>query len=93
MTTREIYFKNLISVEMSVGVIQYTFKENNIIQIGSNICINFKNNVDENLKLMKNIENKTGFMFWNTSPEGEHFFKNNHKEINRGLSNMVLRQK
>lgn len=42
---------------------------------------------------MKEIERTDGFMFWNNSPEGEEFFKNNWNVVGKSLARMVLNQK
>lgn len=41
---------------------------------------------------MKEIEKTDGFMFWNNSPEGEEFYKNNWDIISKSIWSMVLNQ-
>jgi hypothetical protein len=43
MTTREIYFKNLVFCDLPMGMIGYTYKdENNVIQIGKSVCLELR---------------------------------------------------
>jgi hypothetical protein len=96
MTTREIYFKNVIS-GLPYGLVGYTFKdEKEIIQIGKNIVLEFKtdeNTVNDSTERMETIEQTEGFMFWNNFPEGEKFFKDNCNVIGKCLANIILNQK
>ena len=40
MTTREIYFKNLVFCDLPMGMIGYTYKDGNgVIQIGKSVCL------------------------------------------------------
>ena len=50
-------------------------------------------NHEKNIDSMINIEKLKGFMFWNLSPEGEEFFKDNKVVIGAYLSMIVLNQK
>jgi len=79
MTTREIYFKEVISSDLPMGHVGYVYKDkNNVIQIGNDITLFFTTNeVDVNNALIKMniVENSDGFMFWNRSSEGEAFIK------------------
>jgi hypothetical protein len=90
MTTREIYFKQMMMTELPMALVNYTYiDENEIIKIGSNISLEFSVNEDivqENLKKMEDVENMKGFLFWNNSPEGEKFFKENWGVISSCLS-------
>lgn len=85
MTTREIYFKNLVLCDLPRGLIGYIHKDKNgVIQIGNNIALELRTDeitVEKSLNIMKDIEEADGFMFWNNSPEGEEFFKSNWEII------------
>lgn len=91
MTTREIYFKNVIKTDMPAGMVGYTFiDKNNIIQIGKTLLLELR--TDEktvlcSIKKMNQVELTDGFMFWNSSEEGESWFKKNWFTISRTLSN------
>lgn len=98
MTTREIYFKNLVSSELPMGIVQYTYKDDNgVIQLfGKDVCLEFRTDeitVEKSINIMKEIEKTDGFMFWNNSPEGEEFFKSNWGLIGESLARMILQQK
>lgn len=97
MTTREIYFKNLIKADLPCGLIHYTFKDTDgVIQIGKALCVNFKTDEDtviKSLNSMQKIEQIEGFMFWNSSVEGETFFKYNWPMISKHLSSIILNQR
>ena len=97
MTTREIYFKNLVFCGLPVGRIGYTYKDSNgVIQIGKDVCLELRTDeitVEKSVNRMKEIEKTDGFMFWNNSPEGEEFFKSNWDVIGKSLMRMVLNQK
>lgn len=97
MTTREIYFKNLVFCDLPMGMIGYTYKDKNgVIQIGKSVCLELRTDeitVEKNVNVMKDIEKTDGFIFWNNSPEGEQFFKSNWDVIGKLLSTMVLNQK
>jgi hypothetical protein len=97
MTTREIYFKNLVFCDLPMGMVGYTYKdENGVIQIGKNICLELRTDeitVEKSVKIMEEIEKTDGFIFWNNSPEGEEFFKSNWNVIGKSLARMVLNQK
>jgi len=97
MTTREIYFKNLVFCDLPMGRVGYTYKdENGVIQIGKDICLELRTNeitVEKSVKIMEDIEKTDGFLFWNNSPEGEEFFKSNRDVIGKSLARMVLNQK
>jgi hypothetical protein len=97
MTTREIYFKNLFFSELPMGMVQYTYKDNNgVIQFGKAVFLEFRTDeitVENSVNKMKDIEKTDGFMFWNNSPEGEEFFKSNWGVIGESLARMILRQK
>lgn len=79
MTTREIYFKSLISTDFPVGRIGYICKdEHGVIQIGKDLCVRFSTKesvVDESLELMREIESRPGFMCWSCSEEGESLMR------------------
>lgn len=89
MTTREIYFKNLVLCDLPACILGYTYTdENNVIQIGKSICIELSTDeiiVEKYVKNMQEIENKPGFMFWNNSTKGEEFFKNNWGTISKSF--------
>jgi len=97
MTIREVYFKEVFKTEMPVGMVGYLKKDDQgTIQLGQNICLELR--VDEevskkNIEQMKKIENTPGFMFWNSSPEGEDFFKENLNIISKCIANMFINQK
>ena len=97
MTTREIYFKNLVFCDLPMGRIGYTYKDGNgVIHIGKDVCLELRTDeitVEKSINIMKEIENTDGFMFWNNSPEGEEFFKSNWAVIGKSLASMVLNQK
>ncbi len=81
MTTREIYFKNLVFCDLPRGRVGYTHKDGNgIIQIGRDVCLELRTDdatVEKSVKIMGEVEKTDGFMFWNNSPEGEDFFNSN----------------
>lgn len=93
MTTREIYFKNLVFCDLPIGLVGYTYKDGNgVIQIGENIPLELRTDeitVEKSVNIMKEIEKTDGFMFWNKSPEGEEFFKSNWNVIAKSLTRMV----
>ena len=97
MTTREIYFKNLVFCDLPMGLVGYTYKDKDgVIQIGKNVCLELRTDeitVEKSVKIMEEIEKTDGFMFWNNSPEGEEFFKSNWDVIGKSLVRMVLNQK
>jgi hypothetical protein len=97
MTTREIYFKNLVFCDLPMGRIGYTYKDkNDFIQIGKDVCLELRTDeitVEKSVKIMEEIEKTDGFMFWNNSPEGELFLKSNWDVIGKSLARMVLNQK
>lgn len=97
MTTREIYFKAVISIDLPIGIVGYVYKDKNgVIQIGKSICLNLRTDeetVAKSIKQMKDVEKSKGFMFWNISSEGEEFFKDNWSTIGKGLSNIIINQK
>ena len=97
MTTREIYFKNLVFCDLPMGRIGYTYKDkNDVIQIGKDVCLELRTDeitVEKSVKIMEKIEKTDGFMFWNNSPEGELFFKSSWDVIGKSLARMVLNQK
>lgn len=97
MTTREIYFKALISSDLPSGMIGYVYKDDKgIIQIGEYICLELqtdKNIVEKSINKMNKVEKMEGFMFWNISPEGEYFFEKNWNEISNVFYKMILNQK
>jgi hypothetical protein len=97
MTTREIYFKNLVFCDLPMGLVGYTHKDKNgVIQIGRNVPLELRTDeltVEKSVKIMEDIEKTDGFMFWNNSPEGEEFFKSNWGVIGESLTRMVLNQK
>ena len=97
MTTREIYFKNLVFCDLPMGLVGYTYKDKDgVIQIGKNIPLELRTDeitVEKSVNIMKEIEKTDGFMFWNNSPEVEEFFKSNWGVIGKSLSRMVLNQK
>lgn len=97
MTTREIYFKNLVFCDLPMGMIGYTYKDkNDIIQIGKNITLELRTDeitVEKSVNIMKEIELTDGFMFWNNSPEGEEFFNHNVGIVGKLLTKIILNQK
>ena len=97
MTTREIYFKNIVFCDLPVGRVGFTYKDkDDVIQIGKDVCLELRTDeitVEKSVKIMEEIEKTDGFMFWNNSPEGEEFFKSNWDVIGKSLARMVLNQK
>jgi len=97
MTTREIYFKELVLSDLSKGRVGFVVKnKDGIIQIGKDICLEFSTNkeiIEKSINKMRNIENDKEFQFWNRSPEGEEFFKINRNSISELLTNIILNQK
>lgn len=97
MTTREIYFKNLVFCDLPMGMIGYTYRDKNgVIQIGKSVCLELRTDeitVEKSVDIMKEIERTDGFMFWNNSPEGEEFFKSNWSVIGKSLVSTILNQK
>lgn len=85
MTTREIYFKNVVFSDMPKGRIGYIYKdENGIFQVGKDVCLELRTDeitVEKSIKIMEEIEKTEDFMFWNSSPEGEKFFNEVIKQI------------
>lgn len=80
MKAKEVYFKYFKNSEIPVERIFYTTKNENVINVWANICVDF--NVDEKKEIlrMKNIERMEGFLFWNISPEAYKFF-DKHKDL------------
>ena len=97
MTTREIYFKNLVFCDLPMGLVGYTYKDKDgVIRFGKNVCLELRTDeitVEKSINIMKDIEKSDGFMFWNNSPEGEEFFNSNWDIIGKSLSRMILNQK
>lgn len=97
MTTREVYFKEVFKTEMPVGMVGYLKKDDKgTVQLGQNVCLELRTNKEvskKSIKQMKNIENTPGFMFWNSSPEGEDFFKENWNIISKCIANIFINQK
>ena len=97
MTTREIYFKNLVSTDLPMGSVGYTYKDKDgLIQIWNSVSLELRTDeltVEKSVKIMEDIEKTDGFMFWNNSPEGEEFFKSNWSVIGEALASMILNQK
>jgi hypothetical protein len=96
MTTRELYFKaKYLADGLPIARLNFTFKDKeDIIQIfGGSLNISFHDDVEETLQKIELIEKTEGFMFWNNSPEGEKFYKDNWRVIGKCLSNMILNQK
>ena len=97
MTTREIYFKNVIQSDLPVGFVGYTVRDSdNIIRIGRVVALELRTDeqtISNSLKQMEKIEQSEGFMFWNTSIEGEKFFEENGTKISGCLSFIIQNQK
>lgn len=95
MTTRQLYFKVKYLADMPVARMFYTLKDKNgIIQIcGGSLYISFYDNMKETFKKIKKAEKTDGFMFWNNSPKGEKWIKNNYDVISKIFNNMILNQK
>ena len=95
MTTRELYFKiKYLADDMPVARMGYTFKDkDDVIQIfGGSICVELRE-MEETFKKIEKIEQSPGFMFWNVSPEGEKWYKDNWDEIGPALSGVIHNQK
>jgi len=97
LTTREIYFKNVINTDLPYGLVFYVYKDrNNIIHPYNSIPLSLSTKesiVIESIERMEEVEKNNGFMFWSLSPEGEEFFETNKKEFSNLLSKIVLNQK
>lgn len=97
MTTREIYFKNVALCDLPMTRVGYVCKNHDgVIQIGWDICLELEASgevAETSIEIMEGIEKAEGFMFWNSSPEGEIFFKENWKTINDAWANIILNQK
>ena len=97
MTTREIYFKNVINADLPQGLVFYVYKDNNdVIHIGNSIALSLSTKesiVIQSIESMEKVEKSNGFMFWNLSPEGEEFFNDNIKSIGNLLTSIILKQK
>jgi len=97
MTSREIYFKALLTTNMPLGRLYYTYKNvYGVIKLGSSLVIEFstdKEIVTCSLIKMQNIESINGFMFWNISTEGENWFDINKSELSNILTNIIFNQK
>ena len=90
MTTREIYFKNVYLADgLPIGVVGYIVKDKNgVMQIGSSIHLELRTKgdaVEKSINKMKEVEKTDGFMYWVHSPDGEEFFKKNHKQISNAF--------
>ena len=84
MTTRELYFKiKSLGDGMPVARIGYTFKnKDDVIQIfGGSLCVSLRDDMSETFKKIEETEKTHGFMFWDVSPEGEKWYKDNWEEI------------
>lgn len=96
MTTREIYFKILIQSDLPTGRAGYVYMDKDgVIQIGSDICLELRTDekmTKDSIYRMEQIEKTEGFMFWNNSPEGEEFFKENGSELGKCFAAMILNQ-
>ena len=94
MTTREIYFKVYATNDfLPVGRVYYVHQDiKGVVQLFSCVDVCFRKPHEKNIEIMSKIEKTSGFMFWNNSPEGEAWFKENWEVIGKGLSNMVLSQ-
>ena len=97
MKTREIYLKIVSSSDIPMGYVAYTYKDvDGAIHLGKNIILELRTDektVSESIEKMKEVEKSEGFLFWNNSPEGEKFFKDNAEVIGSLMANMVLNQK
>ena len=97
MTTREIYFKNVINTDLPHGLVFYVYKDNNdVIQLGNSIALSLSTKesiVIKSIESMEKVEKSNGFMFWSLSPEGEDFFEKNKKEISNLLVRTISNQK
>ncbi len=62
MTTREIYFKNLVFCDLPMGLVGYTHKDKNgVIQIGRNVPLELRTDeltVEKSVKIMEDIEKR-----------------------------------
>ncbi len=96
-TAREVYFKVKNEEDSPMGVFYWAFEEmrngEKLIQIFANKFICFRDDEEENIKILENIE-KTweGFLFWYASDEGEKFLKDNWSAIGGMIANKVLSQ-
>lgn len=92
MTTREIYFKNVVLSDQPVGRIGYVYKDKDgRIQVSRNTCLELRTDeytVERSIRVMKDIENSEGFMFWNYSPEGEEFLKEVSEALSKNYSKL-----
>ena len=97
MTTREIYFKNVVNTDLPQGLVFYVYKDkSDVIHIGNSIPLSLSTKesiVIESIERMEEVEKINGFMFWNLSPEGEKFFNDNIKSIGKLLTSVILKQK
>jgi len=97
LTTREIYFKNVVNTDLPQGLVSYVYKDkDNIIHPYDSIPLSLSTEesiVIESIERMEEVEKSDGFMFWTLSQEGEEFFEINKKEFNNLLSKIVLNQK
>jgi hypothetical protein len=98
MTTREIYFKEVFKSDgCPMGMVGYLKKDNKrVIQLGQNACLELRTDekvATKSIEQMNRIENEAGFMFWNSSTEGEKFFKENWVCISKHISNIVINQR
>jgi hypothetical protein len=97
LTTREIYFKNVVNTGLPQGLVSYVYKDkDNIIHPYDSISLSLSTEesiVIESIERMEEVEKSDGFMFWTLSQEGEEFFEINKKEFNNLLSKIILNQK
>jgi hypothetical protein len=96
MKAREVYYKIYGASVLPVARVQFTtMDKDGVIQLGACVDIHFEDKItchEANIKKMEKIEKRTNFLFWNNSPEGDEFFKENAKALGEALAKIILSQ-
>jgi len=94
MTAREAYFKAYMYSDKPLGMLFYTFKQNEIERIGNTNWLVFdKEDHEYNIASMEHIEKCQGFLFWNISDEASEHNKDKSIKIKEVLSVLAFMQK
>ena len=96
MKAREVYYKIYSASILPVARVQFTtMDKDGVTQLGASIDIHFDDKItchEATIKKMEKIEKRKDFLFWNNSPEGEEFFKENAKALGEALAKVILSQ-
>jgi hypothetical protein len=95
MTAREAYFKAYMYSDKPLGMLFYTFKQNNIERIGNTQWLVLdKEDHEYNIGSLEHIEKCIqGFLFWNISDEASVYNKDKSKKHKEVLSVLAFMQK